>query len=127
VEQGLNIRPGQEWKELIKGRPQVTGTEGHDFTSIEVAIEWAQSGLYKEIRLNRAYKTVTGVQTTPRRLPDVIGIRHDGKVDVVEVQSKTDVRQELLERNEEAMKQLPESMRGRIQTRLSRSLKDQQP
>jgi hypothetical protein len=125
-EQGLNVRPGQEWKELIKGRPQVTGTEGHDFTSIEVAIEWAKSGMYKEIRLNRAYKTATGVQTTPRRLPDVIGIRHDGKVDVVEVRSRTDNEKELRQRNQEAMKQLPESMRGDIDIRYSRSLKDQQ-
>jgi hypothetical protein len=66
------------------------------------------------VYLNRAYSTTTGIRTTPRRLPDVIGIRKNGRVDAIEVPSKTDDWDWLVRRNREAMGQLPDHMEGEI-------------
>ncbi|MBX3475136.1 MAG: hypothetical protein KF754_12190 [Planctomycetes bacterium] len=98
----------------IEGRAQRTGTLGHEFTSYSQALEMAQSGLYERIYLNRAYSTVAGVRTSPRRLPDVIGKRLTGELDVVEILSRTDRRPAVNNRNHVARNQLPANMRGDI-------------
>lgn len=74
----------------------------------------AKSGQYEKVRLNRAYSTTAGVKTSPRRLPDVIGRRTDGRIDSVEVPSRTDNPAFLYQRNVDAMQQLPASMRGNV-------------
>lgn len=74
----------------------------------------AKSGNYEVVRLNRAYSTTAGVKTSPRRLPDVIGKRLDGKIDSIEVPSKTDNPAFLFQRNMDAMQQLPPAMRGTV-------------
>jgi len=98
----------------IEGRAQKTGTLGHQFNSYTRALEMAESGLYERIYLNRAYSTVTGTRTCPRRLPDVIGVRLTGEIDAIEVLSRSDFRPTVQARNTAAMNQLPVNMRGRI-------------
>lgn len=104
----------RRWKDLIEGTAQKTKTDGHQARSYREAIEMAKSGIYDKVRLNRAYSTTTGVGTSPRRLPDVIGVRKDGRVDVVEVPSRSDNIVNLIQRNQDAMQQLPEHMRGDV-------------
>jgi hypothetical protein len=48
-------------------------------------------------------------------MPDVIGVRRDGVVDMFEVQSDSDVGDLLATRLENAMQTLPESLRGLMQ------------
>ena len=103
-----------ELAEKIYGRAQSTKTTGHDTGSLNIASEAMKSGNYKEVYLNRAYRTATGELTIPRRLPDVIGIRHDGTVDVWEVRSRTDNTKDLFKRNDIAMSQLPKGIQGTI-------------
>ena len=104
----------KSWKNLIVGKAQKTGTAGHAFRSYREAIKMAESGQYDEIWLNRAYSTATGTRTYPRQLPDIIARRKTGQDDVVEVPSKTNRDRGLFRRNEQAMDQLPENQRGRI-------------
>ncbi len=80
----------------------------------------AKSGRYERVYLNRAYSTTTGVRTTPRRLPDVLGVRKTGRVDAIEVPSRTDDPRKLIERNLEAMNQLPDDMQGDVLLRFIR-------
>jgi ferric iron reductase protein FhuF len=49
---------------------------------------------------------------TSGKIPDVIGVRHDGRVDAFEVQSKSDEKEDLEKRLEEGMETLPEERRG---------------
>jgi hypothetical protein len=72
----------------------------------------AKSGQYDKIWLNRAYSTATGIKTNPRRLPDIIARRKVGQFDAIEVPSKSDQWTSLIERNVEAMQQLPGSIGG---------------
>jgi len=105
------------WKQIIDGRAQGTKTDGHRFRSYREAIKMAKSGDYVRVRLNRSYSTTTGVRTTPRRLPDVIGVRKNGRVDAIEVPSATDSFKNLTTRNFEAMNQLPEEWQGMFRIR----------
>ena len=49
-----------------------------------------------------------------RNLPDVIGIRTNGKIDAWEVESSTDNALELYDRLQQQMNTLPEQQRGTI-------------
>ena len=50
---------------------------------------------------------------TSNRIPDIIGVRHDGEVDAYEVQSQSDKYEDLRKRLEEGMETLPEKHRGK--------------
>ena len=55
------------------------------------------SGDYKKIYVNKGLSNeISGAK--PNRRPDVMGVRHDGIIDQVEVPSKTDDPAALLER-----------------------------
>jgi hypothetical protein len=47
-------------------------------------------------------------------LPDIAGVRLDGKIDMIEIASKTDDLAKLLERNKAIWNQLPAHLRGDI-------------
>jgi hypothetical protein len=74
----------------------------------------AKSGQYKKVYLNRGYNQITGQKVLPNRRPDVVGVRKTGEVDVVEVPSKTDRTDDLIQRNIDAQRQLPSRMRGNV-------------
>lgn len=118
-DQPWTIRPGQEYKEIIIGKAQKTGgrtletQKGDHATRVyREAIEMAKSGKYNKVYLNRGYIAATGEKVSVNRRPDIIGIRKDGKVDVVEVQSKTDKEAILRGRNNEIIAQFPQNKRG---------------
>ena len=108
----------KSWKDLIDGTAQATGTPGHAFRSYREAIAMAKSGEYELVRLNRSYRTTSDYAIDSLRRPDVIGVRLDGRIDAVEVPSRTDYLgngiEHLFERNYEAMQELPPNMRGNV-------------
>ncbi|WP_218186790.1 hypothetical protein, partial [Pseudomonas sp. NBRC 111117] len=69
--------------------------DGHAQMSEDIAEQMAMSGDYERVGVNVAVKTVTGVPTDPITRPDVTGLRKDGRVDIVEVPSPTDVTKKL--------------------------------
>ena len=74
----------------------------------------AKSGDYKKIYINRGYNNVEGVKVFPNNRPDILGIRITDQVNVVEVLSKTDSFDILMQRNIDVMNQLPSYMKGDI-------------
>ena len=99
----------------IIGRAQSTGTPGHAFRSYREAVQMARSGQYETIYLNRGYnKAFYPRYVSPNRRPDVLGIRRTGRVDAIEVPSRTDIISDLIRRNEEIMRRLPLERRGQV-------------
>jgi hypothetical protein len=100
----------------IFGRPQVT-SPGHAQKIFNMATDMANSGSYKSVYMHSKWSKIlegTGVQVSPNRLPDIVGIRLDGKIDMIEIASKTDDLTKLLERNTAIWNQLPTHLRGDI-------------
>jgi hypothetical protein len=109
--------PKSEWKPKIEGKAQKTGTPGHQFKSYREAINAAKDPNVSKVYLDRGYNKAADLNPgtiKPNRRPDVTIIRKDGRVNVIEVKSKSDKVKNLIERNNEAMKKLPESKQGNI-------------
>jgi hypothetical protein len=113
-DQPWTIRPGQEWKLKIFGKAQKTGTPGHATRSYREAIKEAKQVDTEKVYLNRGYRGITGEQVSINRRPDKTTVKMDGKVNVLEVKSKTDKDDLLLSRNQETMNQLPQHIQGSI-------------
>ena len=75
----------------IFGNAQKTSVGGsqttHAATSQRIANEMAASGKYKSVHMNQKISTITDGKNPSLKQPDVAGVRHDGKVDAVEVRS----------------------------------------
>ncbi|MFN9197978.1 MAG: polymorphic toxin-type HINT domain-containing protein, partial [Planctomycetaceae bacterium] len=100
----------------IFGRPQVT-SPGNAQKIFNMSTDMANSGSYKSVYMHSKWSKIpegTGVQVSPNRLPDIVGIRLDGKIDMIEIASKTDDLTKLLERNTAIWNQLPAHLRGDI-------------
>ena len=87
-------------------------TPGHDRTMEAKAVAMALSGKYEYITLQLSWATATGGVGSSSRRPDVIGVRHDGKVDAFEIQSDSDKDKALRRRLEEGENTLPPERRG---------------
>ena len=100
----------------IYGKGQKDGTVGHDTNSEKIATRLANTGLFKEIYLNRSYK-VAGVGGSTRR-PDVLAIDKKGNVHAIELASKTDMSKSkyplLTSRNQTAQGTLNNGRNGTI-------------
>lgn len=114
-------KEGKEWRDKIIGKAQKTGgktretqTGEHAVRSYREAITAAKREEVDKVYLNRGYKKATGESITPNRRSDVTIVRKDGKVDAIEVQSKTDDPAILWQRNDEALRQLPPERQGEI-------------
>lgn len=88
-------------------------TPGHDKTIDKRAWAMARSGEYEYVTMQRAWRTATGRVSQSRKIPDIIGVRRDGKVDAFEVMSKSDDRKTLEQRLKEGMDTLPAARRGK--------------
>ena len=102
----------------IHGKGQKTGP-GHAQLSELLANKMAMSGKFKEIHLNRSYKSATGIKTKPRRSPDIIAIDNNGKAHSIEIASDLDMKStsnynKLTTRNQAAQSQLPSDIQGSI-------------
>jgi hypothetical protein len=100
----------------IYGKGQKDGTIGHDINSEKIANRLADTGLFKEIYLNRSYKTA-GVGASSQR-PDVLAIDKNGNVHAIEIASKTDMSKSkyplLTSRNQTAQGSLNNGRQGSI-------------
>ena len=99
------------WKGKIVGTAQKTGTPGHQVKTYREAIKAAKDPKVEKVYLNRSYKTSIPKGKSGER-PDVLIKNKDGRVDAVEVASKTDDEGKLLRRNQAAMQNLPAENRG---------------
>lgn len=121
---GLSVvpRPGMSARtvEDMNGNPvKIWGqsrspskTPGHDATMERHARKMARSGEYEYITIQRSWRTATGRVSKSRKIPDIIGVRRDGKVDAVEVRSKTDSERVLQRRLDDSMETLPPERQG---------------
>ena len=103
---------------VIHGNPQYTSA-AHAKSMQDMAQRMADSGAYTDVFMHSKWLTILegkGVSVSPNRLPDVAGVRLDGKIDLIEfASSKNDfLRGKLLERNRDIWNQLPANMRGDI-------------
>lgn len=78
----------------------------------KLAKQAAESGQYEKVYLGSEWETATGQKVPFDRAPAVIGVRKDGKIDVWEVESKTDNAHVLMNRIKQNMDALPPEMRG---------------
>lgn len=81
----------------LPSKPHANGTEGHWDTILDEVGDMSSSGDYKKVYVNNGLSNeIPGAK--PNRRPDVMGVRHDGTIDQVEVPSKTDDPADLLNR-----------------------------
>ena len=113
-EQPWTVRDGQEWKEKVVGRAQKTGTDGHSFRSYREAIKAAKQEDVDKVLLNRGVNRVLDEKIRPNRRPDVTVVRKTGRIDQVEVPSRTDKPRDLKIRMEDTRSNLPHNTRGDI-------------
>ena len=105
------------WKSKIKGKPQETGTPGHAELMSSLAEKYAKMQTVKFVYLDRQYRTITVLannKLTQQRRADIVVEQKSGRLDVIEVRSKSDDPKELHQRNLEVMKELPKDKQGSI-------------
>ena len=88
-------------------------TAGHDELIEAEALRMAESGEYEYITMQRSWRTATGREVRSRRIPDIIGVRRNGKIDAVEIKSASDQPDALMQRLNEVMNALPDGRRGK--------------
>jgi hypothetical protein len=82
---------------VLLSKPHTNGTQGHWETILDEVDVMKNSGDYKKVYVNKGLSNeISGAK--PNRRPDVMGVRHDGIIDQVEVPSKTDDPADLIER-----------------------------
>lgn len=89
-------------------------TKGYAETILRKAREMAESGQYDYVLMQRSWRTATRRVGKSGNIPDIIGVRRDGKVDAFEVESRTDVTSKPKARLEEGRNSLPAKYRGII-------------
>ncbi|MDR2723703.1 MAG: hypothetical protein LBB25_00655 [Holosporaceae bacterium] len=103
---------GKEWKSKIHGKPQKTGTEGHDWQSMREAVKATKDPNVVRVHMDQTLSKVTEGQVTSRMRPDVSVVRKDGKINMVEVQSKSQRPKQLQTKIEKMQDMLPSEIRG---------------
>jgi hypothetical protein len=63
---------GKEWKSKIHGKPQKTGTPGHDWQSMKEAVKATKDPGVAKVYMDKSLSKVTGGKVTSRMRPDVI-------------------------------------------------------
>src|SRR5262249_32672074 len=89
-------------------------TPGHAEAIEALAKKLAESGEYEYVTMQRSWRTATGREGTSSNVPDVIGVRRDGRVDAWEVRSNSQTRGDLLDRLGEGRNTLPPERQGTI-------------
>lgn len=129
---GLNVvprkaMPQQTLKDKNGRRVELWGqsssastTPGHRETIDKKARSMAESGKYEYITMQRSWRTATGRVSESRKIPDIIGVRRDGKVDAVEVMSASDDEETLEKRLIDGLNTLPAKRRGQYEVIKSR-------
>ncbi|WP_243143320.1 RHS repeat domain-containing protein [Clostridium estertheticum] len=78
-------------------KPHKNGTEGHWETITNKVDNMSESGKYNKIYINKGIgNEILGAK--PNNRPDIMGVRKNGKIDQIEVPSKTDTIEKLIKR-----------------------------
>ena len=81
----------------MPSKPHTNGTIGHWETILDEVDVMKNSGDYSKIYVNKGLSNeIPGAK--PNRRPDIIGVRNNGLIDQVEVPSKTDIPDLLIDR-----------------------------
>ncbi|MBX9653677.1 hypothetical protein K2Y11_08680, partial [bacterium] len=97
----------------ILGSPHSSSkTRGHDAAIEAKAEELAKSGKYDYVLMQRSWRTATGRVSKHNKIPDVIGVRLDGRIDAYEIKSKRDTCKTLKARLKRGMSTLSKDRRG---------------
>jgi hypothetical protein len=103
------------WKSKKKGKPQTTQTPGHPQHMEALADKYAKMKTVKAVYMDRAYHTITGYSGVGKsRRADLVIEHNSGRLDVIEVRSKSDSPQNLQDRNQEVMDNLPPGQKGSV-------------
>ncbi len=86
----------------------------HQVAQETIAEMFRESGKYKRVAMGEPLSKFSGQKHVPDIKPDVMGLRHDGKIDMAEVVSPTQTKAQLQAKLENAMNQLPPEQRGNI-------------
>jgi hypothetical protein len=114
-------RPRQDedvlWDEthpLIEGVPDKHRTPYHKFLQQTMADEMQASGYYKRVGMGRPLSEFSGLKHSPDIRPDNIGLTPDGRIDLVEILSPSQTKDELEQKLLKALNQLPREKRGDV-------------
>jgi hypothetical protein len=120
-------RPGMDVREIAASNGRLVKVYGQEFSSsttnghaaaiVRKATEMAKSGDYEYVLMQRSWRTATNRAadgSDGRLIPDVIGVRTNGKVDAFEVMSRNDLRDTLLAKLNRGMNSLPLDRQGNI-------------
>ncbi|MBI1918883.1 MAG: SBBP repeat-containing protein [Planctomycetes bacterium] len=100
----------------IEGCPQKTDTPMHRPTVAEMAARRALSGEYERVVMDRGINEYLGEDLCqPNVRPDVLGIRRDGKIDMLEVRSDGQTHEYLHGLLRKAQDQMKPEQRGKIE------------
>jgi hypothetical protein len=110
--QTLTDSQGRDVKVYGQAGNSSSTTPGHGETMDALVQSKAPTGDYEYFTLQRSLRTATDRTSSNGRIPDVIGVRRDGKVDVWEVKSKTDTDDDLQFRLDQIKNSLPAERQG---------------
>lgn len=100
-----------EWQNKRIGHPQKTGTKGHAELMDAEAIKYQKMPSVKFVYLDRQYRTIkifAENKIKSERRADIVVEHKSGRIDIIEIRSKSDDEAELLARNYEVLLQLPD-------------------
>jgi RHS repeat-associated protein len=100
----------------VYGKPQTTGTSGHDTASAKVGQQMIESGEYKSVHYNQKMSTISKDPRAGGQQPDVAGVKHNGQIDTVEIRSNSQTAQKLDAKGVEMQGKLQANMRGQHTT-----------
>jgi RHS repeat-associated protein len=123
---GLTIRQGMSWlqgspvvtasiarRPAIEGVPDANRTIPHGNVQRALAESLQESGLYQRISQGSVnLSQFSGVEHVPDIKPDVMGLTPDGVIDMWEIISPSQTREQLERKLLDAWNELPPSMRG---------------
>ena len=88
---------GSNTEVIMPSKPHTNGTQGHWETILDEVDVMKNSGDYSKIYVNKGLSNeIPGAK--PNRRPDIMGVRNNGLIDQVEVPSKTDIPDLLIDR-----------------------------
>ena len=91
------VESGSKTEVIMPSKPHTNGTIGHWETILDEVDVMKNSGDYSKIYVNKGLSNeIPGAK--PNRRPDIMGVRNDGLIDQVEVPSKTDIPDLLIDR-----------------------------
>lgn len=91
------VESGSKTEVVMPKKPHTNRTQGHWETILDEVDIMQNSGEYSKIYVNKALSNeIQGAK--PNRRPDIMGVRNNGLIDQVEVPSKTDSIDLLIER-----------------------------